>query len=76
MLLFVQKLVDGQNACPSSTFRESVVMLMDGFLVVTAVLDPHLLFLPAAVPDSASPGPSGDVLLPAGRNNRLVSQIV
>lgn len=44
-------------------------MLMDGFLAVTAVLEPHLLFLPAAVPDSDSPAPpsvvAGDVLLPA-----------
>lgn len=45
-------------------------MLIDGFLAVTAVLDPHLLFLPAAVPVSGSAAPPsvtvpGDVLLPA-----------
>lgn len=48
-------------------FSESVVMLMDGFLAVTAVLEPHRLFLPAAVPVSGSPAPpsvaAGDVLL-------------
>lgn len=53
-----------------STFRESVVMLIDGFLAVTAVLDPHRLFLPAAFPGSESPAPpsvvAGDALLPAG----------
>lgn len=43
---------------------------MDGFLAVTDVLEPHRLFLPAAVPVSASPAPpsvlvAGDVLLPA-----------
>lgn len=36
-------------------FRESVVMLMEGFLAVTAALEPHRLFFPAAPPDSASP---------------------
>lgn len=44
-------------------------MLMDGFLAVTDVLEPHRLFLPAAVAVSASPAPpsvvAGDVLLPA-----------
>ncbi|TNN71980.1 hypothetical protein EYF80_017768 [Liparis tanakae] len=43
-------------------------MLMEGFLV-TAALEPHRLFLAAAVPASASPAPpsvaTGDVLLPA-----------
>lgn len=35
-------------------------MLIDGFLAVTAVLEPHLLFLPAPPPDSASTAaPSG-----------------
>lgn len=52
-----------------STFSESVVMLMDGFLAVTDVLEPHRLFLPAALPVSASPVPpsvvAGGVLLPA-----------
>lgn len=51
-------------------FRESVVMLMEGFLAVTAVLEPHRLFLPAAVPVSVSPAPAsvvaGEVLLSAG----------
>lgn len=42
------------------TFRESVVMLIDGFLAVTAVLDPHLLFLAAGPPDSNSRGPPGE----------------
>lgn len=45
-------------------------MLMEGFLAVTAVLEPHRLFLPAAVPVSVSPAPpsvvAGEVLLPAG----------
>lgn len=44
-------------------------MLIDGFLAVTAVLEPHRLFLPAAVPVSGSPAPpsvvAGEVLLPA-----------
>lgn len=43
-------------------------MLMDGFLVVTDVLEPQRLFLPAALPVSASPVLSsvvaGGVLLP------------
>lgn len=43
-------------------------MLMDGFLAVTDVLEPHRLFLPAALPASASPAPpsveAGGVLLP------------
>jgi len=42
-------------------------MLMDGFFAVTAVLEPHLLFLPPAAPVSASAAPpsvaAGDVLL-------------
>lgn len=45
-------------------------MLIDGFLTVTAVLEPHRLFLPAALPVSDSPAPpsvlAGDTLLPAG----------
>lgn len=45
-------------------------MLIDGFLTVTAVLEPHRLFRPAAVPDSGSPAPppsaaAEGVLLPA-----------
>lgn len=40
---------------------------MDGFLAVTDVLEPHRLFLPAALPVSASPAPpsvvDGGVLL-------------
>lgn len=51
-------------------------MLMDGFLAVTAVLEPHLLFLPAAVPVSASPAPpsvvAGEVLLPAGVGGKKI----
>lgn len=43
-------------------------MLMDGFFAVTDVLEPHRLFLPAALPVSASPAPpsvvAGGVLLP------------
>lgn len=43
-------------------------MLMDGFLAVTDVLEPHRLFLPAALPVSASPAPPSvvavGVLLP------------
>lgn len=61
---------DSRFLCCVSTFSESVVILMDGFLAVTAVLEPHRLFLPAAVPVSGSPAPpsvvAGDVLLPAG----------
>lgn len=42
-------------------------MVIDGFLAVTAVLEPHRLFLPAAVPVSGSPAPpsvvAGDVLV-------------
>lgn len=30
-------------------------MLMEGFLLVTAVLEPHLLLRPAAAPESWSP---------------------
>lgn len=52
------------------TLSESVVMLMDGFFAVTDVLEPHRLFLPAALPASGSPAPpsaaAGGVLLPAG----------
>lgn len=43
-------------------------MLMEGFLAVTAVLEPHLRFRPAAAPESCSasalPEP-GDDLLPS-----------
>lgn len=43
---------------------------MDGFFAVTDVLEPHRLFLPAALPASGSPAPpsavAGGVLLPAG----------
>lgn len=46
-------------------------MLMDGFFVMTDVLEPQRLFLPAALPESASlippSGLAGGVLLPAGR---------
>lgn len=38
-----------------NTLSESVVILIEGFLVVTAVLEPHLLLRPAAPPDSCSP---------------------
>lgn len=49
-------------------FKESVVMLMEGFLAVTAVLEPHLLFLPAPALLAVSASPSelptpGDALL-------------
>lgn len=54
-----------------NTFSESVVMLMDGFLAVTDVLEPQRLFFPAAFPGSTSPIPpsvvAGGVLLPEGR---------
>lgn len=46
-------------------------MLMDDFLAVTAVLDPHRLFLPA--PDSVSPSAltaPGEALLP-GRHRGI-----
>lgn len=53
----------------SDTLSESVVMLMDGFFAVTDVLEPHRLFLPAALPGSGSLAPPsvvpGGVLLPA-----------
>lgn len=56
----------------SGTLSESVVMLMEGFFAVTDVLEPHRLFLPAALPASGSavpPSPgAGGVLLPAGGN--------
>lgn len=46
-------------------------MLMEGFLAMTAVLEPQRLFLPAALAASASLIPpsafAGGVLLPAGR---------
>lgn len=45
-------------------------MLMEGFFAVTDVLEPHRLFLPAALPGSGSPAPpsavAGGVLLPEG----------
>lgn len=54
-----------------STFSESVVMLMEGFFAMTDVLEPQRLFLPAALPASASlippSGLAGGVLLPAGQ---------
>lgn len=53
----------------SDTLSESVVMLMDGFFAVTDVLEPHRLFLPAALPGSGSLAPPsvvpGGVLLPS-----------
>ena len=62
------------------TFRESVVMLMEGFLAVTVVLEPHLLFLPTtvAVPVAVSVSPSelpapGDGLLPKKRDVKAKS---
>lgn len=45
------------------TFSDSVVMLIDGFLAITAVLEPHRLFLPAGSPCPPSVV-AGDVLLP------------
>lgn len=71
---------------PPLTFSESVVMLMEGFLAVTAVLEPHLLFLPAKAPESASVGEPrgaaggvaagvapGDSFPPAGRWGQRLS---
>lgn len=55
----------------ANTLSESVVMLMEGFLAVTAVLEPHLLFRPAAAPESCSPSTlpvPGDDLLPGLKN--------
>lgn len=43
-------------------------MLMEGFLAVTVVLEPHLLLRPAAAPESCSPSVlpvPGDDLLPS-----------
>lgn len=54
---------------PANTLSESVVMLMEGFLAVTAVLEPHLLLRPAMAPESCSPSAlpvPGDNLLPGG----------
>lgn len=51
-----------------------MVMLMEGFLAVTAVLEPHLLLRPAAVPDSCSPSAPpvfGGALLPGEMGNFL-----
>lgn len=54
-------------------------MLMDGFLAVTDVLEPHRLFLPAALPVSASPVPpsvvAGGVLLPAEELKKINKNI-
>lgn len=46
-------------------FSESVVMLIDGFLAVTAVLEPQRLFLPAGSGSPAAPpsAVAGDVLV-------------
>lgn len=54
------------SAC--TTLSESVVMLMEGFLAVTVVLEPHLLLRPAAAPESCSPSVlpvPGEDLLPS-----------
>lgn len=52
-------------------------MLIDGFFAVTAVLEPHRLFLPAAPPVSESPAPpsafAGDDLLPVGADKETSS---
>lgn len=51
-----------------ATLSESVVILMEGFLAVTVVLEPHLLLRPAAAPESCSPSVTtvpGDDLLPS-----------
>lgn len=60
----------------TSTLSESVVMLIEGFLVVTAVLEPHLLLRPQAAPDSCSPSAlpvPGDDLLPGRTRGKKVS---
>lgn len=53
-------------------------MLIEGFFAVMDVLDPHRLFLPAALPVSASPAPpsvvAGGVLLPAGEGKKGVKK--
>lgn len=54
--------------CARATLSESVVILMEGFLAVTVVLEPHLLLRPAAAPESCSPSVitvPGDDLLPS-----------
>lgn len=61
----------------SLTFKESVVILMEGFLAVTAVLEPHLLFLPALALLAVSASPSelttpGDGLLPEDSKHMAV----
>ncbi len=63
------------------TFKESVVILMEGFLAVTAVLEPHLLFLPAPALLAASASPSelttpGDCLLPKDRQHMEMVEIL
>lgn len=64
----------GHCCCVFGTFSESVVMLMEGFLAVTAVLEPHLRLRPAAAPESCSasvlPVP-GEDLLPSLRKEKL-----
>lgn len=50
------------------TLSESVLMLMEGFFTLTAVLEPHLRLRPAAAPQSCSPSVlpvPGDDLLPS-----------
>lgn len=52
-------------------------MLMEGFLAVTAVLEPHLLLRPAAAPASCSPSAlpvPGDDLLPGKVRTKLSLQ--
>lgn len=52
-------------------------MLMEGFLAVTAVLEPHLLLRPAAAPDSCSPSAllvPGDDLVPGERSKNRAAE--
>lgn len=67
-----------QSHYAGSTLSESVVILMEGFLAVTAVLEPHLLLRPAAAPASCStsalPVP-GDILLPMTRQEIVYPQV-
>lgn len=53
-------------------------MLIEGFFAVMDVLDPHRLFLPAALPVSASPAPpsvvAGGVLLPAEEGKKVLKR--